>query len=818
MEQVLAAKLAVSAAPFSIDRPYDYLIPPELAARVVRGVRVMVPFGRGNRRREGFVLEVFRREMDRSLKPIAEVLDDQPVLDGEGIHLALFLQDRYFCTFYDALKTVLPAGLWYQSRELWRIAEGANAEAASLSAAERAVWDALAASGGEAEETELKRLCGDRATAALSALEGRGLLTRRLVALRRVGDKTAKLAVLTMDAEEAMALAEAKRRSAPVRYETVKMLCSLGSAAASELCYYTGATMQTLRALEKAGVLELREAEQLRVPKVERDESAPPIVLNDEQQAAFDGLCALVDADAPSVSLLQGVTGSGKTQVYLRLVQRALERGRTAMVLVPEIALTPQLMAKFSAYFGDRVAMLHSSLGIAERYDQYKRISRGEVQVVLGTRSAVFAPLKNLALIVLDEEQEGSYQSENLPRYHARDMAKYRAVRQNAAVVLGSATPSVESAYHARQGTYHHFLLRRRYNEQALPAVMTADLREEVKNGNSGVISALLEEELRQNLYRGEQSILFLNRRGSSRMLVCGLCGEVPYCPRCSVPLTWHSANDRLMCHYCGHSEPAQERCACCGGLMKPVGFGTQKVEEELRQKFPKAGILRMDADTVNARNPHEKLLARFRDEKIPILLGTQMVAKGLDFENVTLVGVLSADLSLYVDSFRAAERTFHLLTQVVGRSGRGSKPGRAVVQTYTPQNDVIQCACRQDYDSFYDSEIRLRKLRGDPPFADLFAFTVSGPEEEQVRRAVNELAKALRTTFAAPPFGAEYEVVGPAPAPVVKVNQRFRYRIFLAGQNQKNVRDAIRYYLVEFHRQRENRGMSLSVDRNAMD
>ena len=817
MEQVTAAKIAVSAAPYSIDRPYDYLIPEELCSAVVPGVRVMVPFGRGNRRREGFVLEVFRREKDRTLKPVAEVLDEQPVLDAAGIRLALFLQERYFCTFYDALKTILPAGLWYRFRELWRFADGFGPDAAE-NAAERAVLDALAAQGGEAEDSELKQLCGDRAAGTLRALGERGVLCRETVTLRRVGDKTAKLVVLTMEAEEAMALAEAKRRSAPVRYAAVSMLCAMGSAAASELCYYTGATMQTLRALEKAGMLELREAEQLRVPKLERDESAPPIVLNDEQQAAFEGLAKLMDSGEPSVSLLQGVTGSGKTQVYLRLVQRALESGRTAMVLVPEIALTPQLMAKFSAYFGDRVAMLHSSLGIAERYDQFKRISRGEVQVVLGTRSAVFAPLKELALIVLDEEQEGSYQSENQPRYHARDVAKYRAAREGCALVLGSATPAVESAYAAKQGIYHHFLLRRRYNEQALPAVMTADLREEVKNGNSGVISALLEQELRENLYRGEQSILFLNRRGSSRMLVCGACGTVPYCPHCSVPLTWHSANGRLMCHYCGHSEPAQETCADCGGLMKPVGFGTQKVEEELRAKFPKAGILRMDADTVSARNPHEKLLARFREEKIPILLGTQMVAKGLDFENVTLVGVLSADLSLYVDSFRAAERTFHLLTQVVGRSGRGSKPGRAVVQTYTPQNDVIQCACRQDYESFYDGEIRLRKLRGDPPFADLFSFTVSGPEEEPVRRAVNDLAKALRAAFSTAPFGAEYEVVGPAPAPVVKVNQRFRYRIFLAGRNQKKVRDAIRYYLMAFHGQKENRGLSLSVDCNAMD
>ena len=821
METVLAARVAVSAALYFIDQPYDYLIPDTLVNEVVPGIRVTVPFGRGNRPTEGFVLEVVRREKDRTLKTVEAVLDEAPVLDGAGIRLALFMRERYFCTFYDALKTILPTGLWYRFRELYRLSEGIDADGAMASAthaAEKAVLDALLQSGGEAELEELKQLCGDKVFGALKSLAERNVLTAETVALRKVGDKAAKIAVLTMDAEEALALAEAKKRSAPVRYEAVKMLCDMGSVATAELCYYSGATMQTLKSLEKLGVLEFREAEQLRVPKVERDESAPPIILNDEQQEAFDGITALMASGEATVSLLQGVTGSGKTQVYLRLVRHALESGRSAMVLVPEIALTPQLMAKFSAYFSDEVAMLHSSLGIPERYDQWKRIRRGEVKVVLGTRSAVFAPLQNLGLMILDEEQEGSYQSENPPRYHAREIAKYRAVKDAAAVVLGSATPAVESAYHAKNGTYHHFFLRRRYNEQALPAVMTADLREEIKNGNSGVISTLLERELRRNLERGEQSILFLNRRGSSRMLVCGECGAVPYCPNCSVPMTYHSANERLMCHYCGHSEPASDRCDVCGGIRKAVGFGTQKVEEELREKFPGVKILRMDADTVNAKNTHEKLLSRFREEKIPILLGTQMVAKGLDFENVTLVGVLSADISLYVDSFRASERTFHLLTQVVGRSGRGEKPGRAVVQTYTPMNDVIQSACAQDYEQFYASEIRLRKLRGDPPFSDMFTLTVSGAEERLVLRAVHQLMDALRATFAEAPFGPSYEVVGPAPAPVVKVNNRFRYRITLVGRNNKQVRDALRYYLVEFHRQKENRGMSLIVDCNAMD
>ena len=430
--------------------------------------------------------------------------------------------------------------------------------------------------------------------------------------------------------------------------------------------------------------------------------------------------------------------------------------------------------------------------------------------MVLGTRSAVFSPLKNLGLLILDEEQEGSYQSENPPRYHTRDVAKFLCAREKAVLLLGSATPTVESAWATEEGTYHLFQLRRRYNARALPQVRIADLRQEIREGNPGLISAPLRQELEENLRRGEQSILFLNRRGSSRMLLCGECGHVPECPRCSVALTYHSANGRLMCHYCGHSERAPEACPVCGGIMKHVGTGTQKVEEELRELFPKAGILRMDADT--ASGGHEAILSRFEKERIPILLGTQMVAKGLDFENVTLVGVLSADLSLYVDNYRAAERTFNLLTQVVGRAGRGGKQGRAIIQTYTPGNDVIRCAAEQDYDSFYQSEVRMRRLRRCPPFADLFIFTVSGTDEGSVLRAAAGARERLRQVFPGE------EVLGPAPAPVLKLNNRFRYRLLLVGKNDKPTRDRISWLLKEFANDRANRGLNIFVDCNPMD
>lgn len=819
METADMVKVAVSAAPYSIDKPYSYLVPESLAAAAVPGVRVMVPFGRGNKESEGLILARVQEPKLPGSKAIRQILDSEPVLDKAGIDLALWMRGRYFCTVFEAVKTILPAGLWYGLREIWSLAmepEAARSAAVGIPGAWQ-VLDLLEKQGGKADIRVLRDALGDGAEKPLKAMKKAEILTCETDAKRKIADKSHRMVELAVNTEDAYALTEPKRRSAPARYEVVNFLATAGRTPAAEVSYYTGASARTLKAMEKAGLIAFSEEEELRVPSLDDVEPGPEIVLNEEQQRAFEEILGRVQAAKPSVTLLHGVTGSGKTQVYLRLVQETLALGKTAMVLVPEIVLTPQMMRKFSSYFGSRVAMLHSSLKMTERYDQWKRIRRGEVDVVLGTRSALFAPLKNLGLIIMDEEQEGSYQSENVPRYDAREVAKYLCVREKAALVFGSATPTVETAWAAEQGSYQKALLRRRYNENALPEVLIADLRQEILNGNPGLISTPLRQELEKNLAAGEQSILFLNRRGSSRMLLCGECGYVPQCPRCSTAMTYHSANERLMCHYCGHSEPAADTCPECGGWMKHVGAGTQKVEEELRELFPEAGILRMDADTT--AGGHEEILQTFERERVPILLGTQMVAKGLDFENVTLVGVLSADISLYVDNYRAAERTFSLLTQVVGRAGRGGKTGRAVIQTYTPGNDVIRCAARQDYDAFYESEIRMRRLRRYPPFADLFTVTVSGTEEGRVLRAAVSVRETLRQLCLRPELAAgEPEVLGPAPAPVVKVNNRFRYRCTLVGKNDKATREMLAWLQKDFAKDSANRGMNLFVDHNAAD
>ena len=818
METADMVKVAVSAAPYSIDKPYSYLVPESLAA-AVPGVRVMVPFGRGNKESEGLILARVQEPKLPGSKAIRQILDPEPVLDKAGIDLALWMRGRYFCTVFEAVKTILPAGLWYGLREIWSLAmepEAARSAAVGIPGAWQ-VLDLLEKQGGKADIRVLRDVLGDGAEKPLKAMKKAEILTCETDAKRKIADKSHRMVELVVNTEDAYALTEPKRRSAPARYEVVNFLATAGRTPAAEVSYYTGASSRTLKTMEKAGLIAFSEEEELRVPSLDDVEPGPEIVLNEEQQRAFEEILGRVQAAKPSVTLLHGVTGSGKTQVYLRLVQETLALGKTAMVLVPEIVLTPQMMRKFSSYFGSRVAMLHSSLKMTERYDQWKRIRRGEVDVVLGTRSALFAPLKNLGLIIMDEEQEGSYQSENVPRYDAREVAKYLCVREKAALVFGSATPTVETAWAVEQGSYQKALLRRRYNENALPEVLIADLRQEILNGNPGLISTPLRQELEKNLAAGEQSILFLNRRGSSRMLLCGECGYVPQCPRCSTAMTYHSANGRLMCHYCGHSEPAADTCPECGGWMKHVGAGTQKVEEELRELFPEAGILRMDADTT--AGGHEEILQTFERERVPILLGTQMVAKGLDFENVTLVGVLSADISLYVDNYRAAERTFSLLTQVVGRAGRGGKTGRAVIQTYTPGNDVIRCAARQDYDAFYESEIRMRRLRRYPPFADLFTVTVSGTEEGRVLRAAVSVRETLRQLCRRPELAAgEPEVLGPAPAPVVKVNNRFRYRCTLVGKNDKATREMLAWLQKDFAKDSANRGMNLFVDHNAAD
>lgn len=815
----MIAKIAVSAAVFAIDKPYSYRAP--LDAAVVPGQRVMVPFGRGNRRCEGVVLSVEPGEGE-NLKQIDQVLDEEPLLDTEMLHLAAFMRQRYFCTFYDAIRAELPAGLWYEIRDTFEIVPGTGwQEKITKKKTAAAVLALLTDLGGKGEYTALRKAFPNEEELhdALRYLLNQKYITAQSDFLRKATDKTEKIAVLTASVEEVMEYAKRRKKAAPVQYAVLELLCSIGSGSVKEMCYFTGATTATFRRLERLGFLTLSARPALRCREIRPAALEGPLILNEEQERARGGISARMEREDPGVSLLYGVTGSGKTAVYLKLIQQCLEQGKSAIFLVPEIALTPQLLSVLAAYFGKQVAVLHSSLSTGERYDQWKRVRAGEASVVVGTRSAVFAPCKKLGLIILDEEQEHTYKSENSPRYHAREVAIWRGARQKALVLLGSATPSVETMYRAKTGVYGLFTLTGRYNGMDLPRVDVVDMKEEIRAGNDGMVSEPLYLGIQENLREGKQTVLFLNRRGTSRMAVCVDCGYVPECPRCSFHMTYHKANGRLMCHFCGYSQIMFSRCPQCGGHLKLIGAGTQRVETELEEKFPGIGIARMDADTVSATNTHEKILADFEKNKTPVLLGTQMVAKGLNLPNVTLVGVLDADLSLYMNNFRAAETTFSMLTQVVGRAGRGQSQGRAVIQTMTPRHQVITLAASQNYDAFYQMEIQQRKAFLFPPFGDVAVLTFVGQEESQVLRGSAQFRDSLNACLKLDAYQGEIcEVLGPAPAAVPKINYNYRYCLTLRCSCTKNLRELLAHLLREFAKDGANRGVSAYADVNGYE
>jgi len=749
MPDVTIAKIAVSGIPFRLDRPFDYAIPLDMKEKVQPGVRVEVPFTRANRRTEGIVLALAPIGAYEKLKPISEVLDETPILTQAQIKLALWMHERFFCTVYEAVKAMLPAGLWFKNGK------------------------------------------------------------------RRVSDKYVTMTALAVPAEEAAEAAEQKRRRAPQQSELLRTLCAIGRAALPDLREFTGASLQSVRALRDAGLISLEDVLVYRRPEAPEGERQPLPKLNSEQTKAFKGILKLAGGKKASGALLFGVTGSGKTTIYIRLIAEMRRRGKTAILLVPEIALTPQMLRTFSSHFGDDIAVLHSSLSAGERLDEWRRIKNGEAGVVIGTRSAIFAPAEDLGIIIIDEEQEDSYKSENAPRYHARDVAKFRCAQDNALLLLGSATPDVESRWRAEQGSYAYFTLSRRFNEQSMPSVEIVDMKRELRRGNGSSISERLRSEISENLERGEQSILFLNRRGANKLITCVDCGFTYSCPNCSVSLTYHSFSRRLMCHHCGYTQRLDEHCPECGGTLKYVGTGTQKLEEELHELFPDTPVLRMDTDTVAPAGGHDVLLERFQTERIPIMVGTQMVTKGLNFENVTLVGVISADQSLYAGDYRATERTFSLITQVVGRSGRFEKPGRAVIQTFTPENETIRQAARQDYESFYRAEIELRRLQALPPFTELLCITMSGREESLVlgcaAKARDELLDATRSENGV-------RVLGPAPLSVLRVNNNYRYRVTLCAPPGRGLRRFVADIVARYSSDKQFRGVSVYADTNPSD
>ena len=810
------AKVYVDKAVYHIDKPFDYLVPEPLQAELRRGCRVVVPFGGGDRRRLGMVAAVEEAAEPRpGLKAVLLLVDRQPVFTEEMFRMARFLTDRTFCTFFDAVKTILPGGLNMNLSQRYELARMPEEEAlAALTPEERNLISFLhkARSGRELDDFLLAQEGSGKQRVVESLLE-KGLLRVSDVARQKVADKSISLLRLS----DSWLSGELDGKLTPKQREIVDFLEQNIAAEKKEVLYFCAAGEGVVRTLLKKGICTL---EQKAVERPQQQADAQPgaleaLKLSPAQQEVFDGLSALLREEKAQAALLYGVTGSGKTQIYSKLIEQVVCAGKQALMLVPEISLTPQLVARFRALFGARVAVLHSNLSLRERLDAFRRIRDGKAQIVVGTRSAVFAPCSRIGVIILDEEGEASYKSESSPRYHAREVAKLRCVEHGALLLLASATPSVESRYKADRGVYHYFELKERYASARLPEVYLIDMRDEEQDANTSPLSRQLCGEIAENLKRGEQTILFINRRGYQTAMQCIDCGEAVKCPHCDAALTYHRDNDYMMCHYCGYSvRPPGECPSCHGHHLKRTGLGTQRLEEELLRRFPQARTLRMDADTTYSRYAYEEKFEAFRSGQYDILLGTQMIAKGLDFPNVTLVGVLNTDAGLYVPDYRGVERVFSLVTQVVGRSGRADKTGRAYIQTYLPDHPVLNFAARQDYDSFYRDELESRRILRYPPFCDLCTVSFSGTDPMQVAAAARRFA-ALMQEAATGCEGLSLQAFGPFRAAMYKMGGKYRERILVKCHFDRRFRAYLRRCLHRAGQDKSFRRITVSADIN---
>ncbi len=804
------AKIAVEKAAYSFDREFDYLIPPHLASDCAVGKRVLVPFGRGDRRRQGIVTSVTAGEPNEGLKEIVCVLDSEPVMSESLLSVARFMKEHCFCTLYEAVKAMLPAGINYRVTTVYGVRQ--SELSVELDGEQQRLYDYLRRRRGSVRLEKLLDDMGLSDSRLPDELVRMGVLYKSDEAFRRVSDAVVKMASLVPGVDLSAVKLTPKQR------EVAELLEMTGEVSVKEIRYFTGVSASVIDALFQKRILYFFDEEVFRTGDLKAEEQAGELVLSEEQQRACDNLLAEYRDDKAHVSLLYGVTGSGKTSVFLKLIERVLGDGRGIIVMVPEISLTPQFVAQFSRRFGDRIAVFHSALSLGERLDEYKRVKKGLAQIVIGTRSAVFAPFEDVGLVIMDEEQEYSYKSESAPRYHAREIAMYRCAQHRALLVLSSATPSVETYYYAKNGRYSLNVLGKRFGAAVLPEVVTADMNREIQEGNATGFSEVLLQNIAYNLEHGRQSILLLNRRGHNTFVTCMQCGEPVTCPNCSISLTYHSRNNRLMCHYCGYSVPYRSECPSCHGRsLRLGGAGTQKAEEDVARIFPDARILRMDTDAATSKSGYERMISAFARGDYDILVGTQMVAKGLDFPNVTLVGVLNADQTLYADDYRSYERSFSLLTQVVGRSGRGSSKGMAVIQTFTPDNLIIAMAARQDYDAFYNAEIAMRQAMLYPPFADICPVGFAGEDQALTMRAANAFLALFRELAQRDYAELPIRILGPSPASVVKVSNKYRYKLIIKCRSTRAFRRLLSSVLIGFGNDRAYAKVSVYADMNAL-
>lgn len=809
------AVVAVEGLVYHFDTPYSYLIPENLEGKVLPGCRVMLPFGNGNKKKQGLVLEVKMSDIAEhglKLKSVAAVLDEAPLFNNEMLSLVIWLKENTFCTLFDAAKSILPSGIGLNYVVSYIANENISESVLlKLSDDEKRVFNYL--SGGckfVKKETVLSALGLPADSKIPENLVKKGVLISNTDTKRKTGDltvKNARLCVSEECVEEILPSLTQKQKS------VANLLLDIGCASLKEICYFTGVTQAVISALEKKGIIEIFDRECYRRPALKKGEAVKPAVLTEEQNNAFNYLYSRYKSGVGSAALLYGVTGSGKTQVFLKLIEEVIKDGKGVIVMVPEISLTPQTLELFYSHFGDKVAVFHSALSAGERIDEWKRVKNGDAEIAIGTRSAVFAPFEKLGLIVMDEEHEHTYKSEMSPRYNARDVARFRCARNNALLLLSSATPSLETYKNAVDGKYGFVKLTNRYGKAVLPETSTIDVSD-----SNGIISTELYKEISECISNKKQVILLMNRRGFNTFAVCGACKTVLTCPNCSISLTYHSANSRLMCHYCGHSEKYTQVCPECGSAsVRYAGFGTQKIEDELEKMFPDAKVLRMDADTTMSRFSYEDKLTSFSKGEYDILLGTQMVAKGLDFPNVTLVGIISIDRQLCNDDFRSSERAFDLLTQVIGRSGRGDYHGKALIQTVMPDNEIITLAAEQNYEAFYDMESVIRKAMVYPPYCDICQLSFISENYSKAYSSAGAFLESIKESVSSAFSDVKLTAMGPIQPRVGKISNKYRFNITVKCKNSKRFRQMISENIISFMKNSNNNGVTVTADINPL-
>ena len=833
------AKVHIINAPYHIDKAYTYHLPIELERKVKTGSVVVVPFGGGNKQKLGIVTEVTSDGGNVTTKPVLGVPGKYLFVEEELLELCRYMKEHLFCSLGDAVSCVLPSGLGVKNTRIYKCCENPQASSASLNHSSVSVLSEIE-KRGEMSESDLKSVFGAGAVSCARALEKMGLCTSHEDYECKVNTKSEKYVVLSEDERVISDISDGSLKMTPKQMSVFEALLRYESPCpVTELCEISGAGVSVINELSKKGVITFVKVDSDRNSELLGAYSdkgySKEFELSDMQKDALETLLGLYKKDEAAAALLHGVTGSGKTNVILKLIQKVIDDGKNVIVLVPEIALTGQTVGRFASVFGEKIALIHSALSSGERMDAYKSITEGRARIVIGTRSAVFAPVKNLGLVVIDEEQEGSFKSEKSPRYHARDIARFRCAYNKALLVLASATPSIDSYYKAKTGKYTLVKLTERYGGLKLPTVLFHDMRnepyfemkseydenenEQIAGGVPTTVGATLEAELAENLVNGEQSILFINRRGFRAFAQCHSCGHTFQCPNCSVTLTHHRnkryGRDTMTCHYCGHSEPMPSSCPTCkkSDSIVYMGAGTQLLESQLKKMFPTVRVLRMDADTTGGKFSHEEILEKFRNKEADVLVGTQMVAKGHDFPDVSLVGVINADTSLFVNDFKANEKTFSLLTQVLGRSGRSKKQGRAVIQTYNPDNDVLGLSSKQDYEEFYEREILFRKASVFPPFCDIVTVTFSGEVENDVINAVKQFGDGLDLAAKTEYPSAKFILYGPFRNDVYKIAGRYRMRYLIKCVNNKDMRNMISGLLTKYMAGLKNVTVSADVN-----